>query len=581
MKSASYRSKFLPLLCLSLLFQSMAVPASLAAQSGPGAPVAARIAQAGSAAQGATAFDDETQSKAYLLVMDGKYAEAKTLLESALSKETNKDKQVELHYLLSACDRMNDDYAGAINNLKEVIKPLETANKDNVLRHVLLLKRMGDCYWGTRNSKMALSNYSAALAECSGLRPDDPLFASLLESIVGTYVYDKNFQSAEAFGKRLVQVTEARAKKSNSIEDIGALFWARIQMLSIYRNLGNDAERQKLWDSTRGLLDQLLSMRAQLEKIGGMEQLEKMKKEFEQDYISQYAPQTPAEYLWLAAEFKMRSLPLISWESKTTPAKAAILCIHGLGLENRSFSDFAHAMQERGFTVYAMDVRGFGSWLTTQGQEDLQFSETLKDIKAMHMIISEREKGLPIFLLGESMGGAIALRGAAAYGDLFAGVISSVPSAERFQGKKMGFTVARHLLHGKNKPFRVGDMVTEQATANEALSEKWKQDSKAKMEMSPKELIKFAVFMRSTKKECEQIKTIPAFVIQGLKDRLVKPEGTVDLFEAISADDKTLMIIGTAEHLIFETFSPSRLLLDALTTWMEDHSQAKKVQATR
>ena len=135
----------------------------------------------------------------------------------------------------------------------------------------------------------------------------------------------------------------------------------------------------------------------------------------------------------------------------------------------------------------------------------------------------------------------------------------------------MGLTVAFHLLQGKNKPFRVGDMVTDQATKNEALAERWKSDSKAKMDMSPKELIKFAVFMRTTKGECEKI-TCPVFVVQGLKDRLVKPQGSYDLFEAVKGEDKNLLLLGTAEHLIFETFTPSKLLLDALCTWMDEHA---------
>lgn len=92
--------------------------------------------------------------------------------------------------------------------------------------------------------------------------------------------------------------------------------------------------------------------------------------------------------------------------------------------------------------------------------------------------------------------------------------------------------------------------------------------------MSPKELIKFAVFMRTTKKECENIK-IPAFLVQGLKDRLVKPNGTYDLFDAIQADDKDMFILGTSEHLIFELYKPYKLLLDALTTWLDEHTIAK------
>ncbi|MBX9690376.1 MAG: alpha/beta fold hydrolase [Candidatus Obscuribacterales bacterium] len=528
----------------------------------------------------ADAFDD-VQSKAYVLQMDGKHAEAQKLVEDALKSEKKEAQRVKLSYLLAAIERMEEDYGPAIKQLEFVLNSPEA--KGSQMQQALIYKRLADCYWGERNAAMASKYYNASLQMANFLPPNHILRVSLLESLTGTNVFQKKYDEAEVLAKKLVALTSERAK-SNQISDIADLFWARIQLMSILRSQGpaKEAERKALSGQFLTLIDQLLSLRAQMDAEDRLGEWEALKQDFEKNYIAQFNPESPAEYLWLVSEFKMRTMPLINWPSKVPNPKAAILCIHGLGLENRSFDNFGHEMQKRGYSVYALDVRGFGSWLTTQGQEDLHFSETLKDIGSMVNLIKQREHNLPVFLLGESMGGAIALRGAALYEDSLAGVISSVPSAERFQGKRMGLSVAAHLLGGgKNRPFRVGDMVTAQATKNEALAEKWKSDAKAKMDMSPKELIKFAVFMRSTKGECEKIKTLPVFVIQGLKDRLVKPEGTVALFDAVQSADKNLFIIGTAEHLIFETFVPSPMLLDTLTTWIDDHARAPRVQQSK
>lgn len=117
-------------------------------------------------------------------------------------------------------------------------------------------------------------------------------------------------------------------------------------------------------------------------------------------------------------------------------------------------------------------------------------------------------------------------------------------------------------------------MVVNQATANPSVREVWHDDLKAKMEMSPKELMRFAVFMRDTKQICPKLKTMPVFFVQGLKDKLVKPKGTYELFEAVSSQDKNLFIIGTEEHLIFETLKQSGMLIEALTAWMDKHATA-------
>jgi alpha-beta hydrolase superfamily lysophospholipase len=477
--------------------------------------------------------------------------------------------------MLAATESMCEDFSSAESHLQQLIDSSSKAKTaEEHMDSVLMRKRLGDCYWSERKSKQALSEYSAALVECATLPPGNPVTPSLLEAIAGTYEFMKDYQSAEKYAQQLLQIEQERAK-SGQLEDLAALFWARIKALDVYRNLGKETERQQLWKDSSGLFDQLLSMRAKLDAANQLPELEAMQKEFEERYIAQYHPKTPGEYLWLASEFKMRTLPLIQWPAANgARAKCAILCIHGLGLDNRSFTDFGREMATRGYSVYALDVRGFGAWQSSQGQEDVHFQETIKDIGSVTAFIKQREN-LPVFLLGESMGGAIALRGAAQYNDTLSGVISSVPSAERFQSRRMSLTVAKHILHGgANKPFRVGDIVTDQATKSVDLRERWSNDVKAKMDMSPKELIKFAVFMRTTKKECENIK-IPAFLVQGLKDRLVKPNGTYDLFDAIQADDKDMFILGTSEHLIFELYKPYKLLLDALTTWLDEHTIAK------
>lgn len=521
-----------------------------------------------------SSFDD-VQSKAFYLVMNGKTDDALKTLRDAIKQTKDTEKLGNLNYMLAAVEVMDEDFGDAVGHLKGVLKSQPAAKTETEhLNRALILKRIGDCYWGQRNTKQALGNYQNALSECSSLPKDNVLIAPLLEAITGTYVYDKDYTEAEKYAKQLLVETEERAK-SGRLEDFSANFWARIQALNIYRHLGKEDERKKLWQSSVGILDKLLEIRAKLDASQELPELESIKSEFEERYIAQFHPATPAEYLWLAEEFKVRTMPLIQWPSVGQKAKAAILCIHGLGLENRAFTPFGREMSSRGYSVYALDVRGFGSWQTAQGQEDVQFSESIKDIGSMVNLIKQREPGIPVFVLGESMGGAIALRGAAAYSDQIAGVISSVPSAEIFQQRRMTMTVAFHLLQGgSNKPFRVGDIVTDQATKNVDLAERWRTDMKAKMDMTPKELIKFAVFMRTTKGECEKIKT-PVFMIQGLKDRLVKPEGTFQLFDAVQFVDKNLLILGTSEHLIFETFTPSKLLLDALTTWIDEHSSIK------
>ena len=82
-------------------------------------------------------------------------------------------------------------------------------------------------------------------------------------------------------------------------------------------------------------------------------------------------------------------------------------------------------MAKRGVATYAIDVRGFGSWMKAEGHEEVDFQACLNDVKTALETIHAAHPGLKVFLLGESMGGAIALRAASMYPQLIDGLISS------------------------------------------------------------------------------------------------------------------------------------------------------------
>jgi alpha-beta hydrolase superfamily lysophospholipase len=101
-------------------------------------------------------------------------------------------------------------------------------------------------------------------------------------------------------------------------------------------------------------------------------------------------------------------LPLRSW---APPAGAAphgvLLALHGFNDYSHAFAESAPAFAQAGLFVYAYDQRGFGAaphpglW---PGVEVLT-----GDLTAAAALLHRRHPGLPLYLLGESMGGAVVL----------------------------------------------------------------------------------------------------------------------------------------------------------------------------
>ena len=507
--------------------------------------------------------------EALALVRAGKLDEAQTLLEGYFKKNKSTAKNSELVYFLSALQWKNEDYKAAESNLQEVLRSAK-----NEKQKVFVLKRIGNCHYQLRNFEEALKYYDLAIAECAKLEENAPVKMKLYEAKVGVEMILKQFDKAEADAKILVEIASNRAKQGN-LSDKVSLLWAYLQLGTIYRTEKKESEHATMQQNLREVNQSLMDARARIAEHASEDTvtLKEVENIFLGEYVARNKPDTLAEYFWLASEFKPLTLPLIGWMVKEGEPKSILLCIHGLGLNNTSFAGFGKEMSKRGYSVYAMDVRGFGSWQSVPGEEDVGFKAAVTDIGAVIDHLKVKHPNSPVFLLGESMGGGIALRTAAEIGDNMQGVIASVPSAERFQARRFGLTVAAHFLDGPNRPFNIGGTVSERATTNEEILKEWSSNSKAKMKMSPKELIKFAVFMRTTLHHCKKIDKTPALIVQGLKDRLVKPEGTMQMFDAISGEDKTMLIDGTAEHLIFESNVHSPVLLDTLCSWLDKHAE--------
>lgn len=242
--------------------------------------------------------------------------------------------------------------------------------------------------------------------------------------------------------------------------------------------------------------------------------------------------------------------PCRSWVNPQERPTACLLCIHGLGLQSNSYEFFGNEQSKRGLAVYAIDVRGFGSWMKAQGKTKVNFDDCLLDIKQALESIRAANPGLPVYILGESMGGAIALRAASMYPDLIDGLISSVPAGERFNQGKTSMKVFLNLLSGFDIT-NVGGDVLNSATKNAKLQAKWAGDPLARLNLTPQELIQFQDFMNSNHEAAKKLSDMPVLFVQGNGDQLVKPEGTWELFNSVASKDKSFFAV-PGEHLIFE-----------------------------
>lgn len=100
------------------------------------------------------------------------------------------------------------------------------------------------------------------------------------------------------------------------------------------------------------------------------------------------------------------SLPVMMWRPKAA-IKAIVIAIHGMNDYAESFRLAGPAWAKAGVLTYAFDQRGFGR--TPNAGLWAGAAPMAQDVRTLAHLVSQRHPGVPVFLVGVSMGGAVAI----------------------------------------------------------------------------------------------------------------------------------------------------------------------------
>ena len=100
-------------------------------------------------------------------------------------------------------------------------------------------------------------------------------------------------------------------------------------------------------------------------------------------------------------------LPVRTWLPKDGPVKAAIVALHGFNDYSNFFASPGTYLSRQGIACYSYDQRGFGG---APGRGLWSGSEAYtNDLSCFVKEVRKRHPGVPLYVLGESMGGAVTI----------------------------------------------------------------------------------------------------------------------------------------------------------------------------
>ena len=247
--------------------------------------------------------------------------------------------------------------------------------------------------------------------------------------------------------------------------------------------------------------------------------------------------------------------------------KAVLLVVHGLGEHSGRYQNVVDHFVPLGYAVYGLDHIGHGK---SEGGRELveRFDDFTDTLSIFYKMVTDWQADKPIFLLGHSMGGAIASYYLLDHQADFKGAIISAP-AVKVGDSVSPATITLSKVLSKIAP-KMGllaldvntisrDPEVVEAYVNDPLVFHGKTPARLAAEL-------LSAMLRITA-EAGKI-TLPIIVVQGSEDKLVDPSGAQMLYDKASSKDKTLKIYEGLYHEVFNEPEHNQVLKD-VEEWLE------------
>lgn len=271
--------------------------------------------------------------------------------------------------------------------------------------------------------------------------------------------------------------------------------------------------------------------------------------------------------------------PVLFWPAQGGKGQTVVLCLHELGMHAGIFDDLASRLAQKGMDVYSLDLRGFGGWQKIAGKESrMDIVRSLKDVKD-HLLALKNERykdkpGTKIFLLGEAMGGAIALEAQSLFPELIDGTISSNPGGEHFKTLRNYSKVGGHFIAHANKDFGMAKSLIQEATPRAEVRQFIENDPGVRLDLTARELMSCQFYMYKTRRFARAIKEDPVLIVQGLKDGESRPIGAERVYKSLATKDKKFIEVAEGDHYVYEDKQVNDKVFADTVSWLAEHGGA-------
>lgn len=229
-------------------------------------------------------------------------------------------------------------------------------------------------------------------------------------------------------------------------------------------------------------------------------------------------------------------MELFHWEKE--PIKGAVVLVHGTGEHHGRYGHVIEMLTDHGYQVWAGDLPGWGRAEGIKGHID-SFSEYLTTVDqwvqtARNQLAAE----LPLYLLGHSMGGLVAVRYVQVYGGKHLhGLILSSPCLQLKMRVPAWKVELAGYLNRIWPTLRIANGITpDMVTRDAAVRAAYQTDPLNYPKASVRWFNELLQAMDLAWQESGQIR-LPALILQAGADRLIKPKAVARFARQLGSED--------------------------------------------
>ncbi|MBI5109807.1 MAG: lysophospholipase [Rhodocyclales bacterium] len=251
---------------------------------------------------------------------------------------------------------------------------------------------------------------------------------------------------------------------------------------------------------------------------------------------------------------------------------AVIAVVHGIAEHGGRYAWMAQRAGALGVGVVTVDLRGHGrspgerSWVE-------RFDDYLLDVDALWARALELAAGRPLFLMGHSMGGAIALRWVAQRRAGMAGLILS-SAALKIGGDVPRLLIALAPLLSRWLPHLRGTKLDPAVISNDSSQvAAYVNDPLVSLKAPPARTGAELLAVMEVNRAAAAGLDLPVYLFHGDADRLTDPDGSREIHGAWGGADKTLRLWPGSRHETLNDLDREAVAAELLD-WVRVHAAA-------